>query len=164
MDSGIKLSRLLVVTSLTVLSFLLSLPYCTEFGYHLLDGVDRWVSDVALVFVVFAECVSSTSLYRWRDVAGQVGPLALFAYLVGYFGAMVLGVGTGIATSGGVGAGVGFGIYFGLTAVALVFGRTPDVPAPWLFGGNIYLQRFYYVAFYSVSSYPCPFSYICEPC
>ncbi|KAL8336789.1 hypothetical protein RB601_008332 [Gaeumannomyces tritici] len=149
MDSGVRLPRPAVVTSLTILSFLLSLPYCTEFGYYLLDGVDRWVSDVALVFVVFAECVSSTSLYRWRDVAGQVGPLALLAYLAGYFGAMVVGVAAGIATSGEIGAGVGFGIYIALTAAALVFGRTPDAPVSGFFGRNVYLQRFYYVAFYS---------------
>jgi solute carrier family 6 GABA transporter-like protein 1 len=44
MDTGIKYSRPVVVTSLTLLSLALSLPYCTEFGYWLLDGYVDCVS------------------------------------------------------------------------------------------------------------------------
>jgi solute carrier family 6 GABA transporter-like protein 1 len=40
-DSGLKYSRTTIVTALTVLSFLLCLPYCTQFVYYLLDGIDR---------------------------------------------------------------------------------------------------------------------------
>ncbi|KAH9436226.1 hypothetical protein MCOR02_005134 [Pyricularia oryzae] len=149
MDSGVKLPRPAVVSSLTLLSFLLSLPYCTEFGYYLLDGVDRWISDVALVFVVFAECTTSTSLYRWRDVAGQVGPRSFCLYNVGYFGGLVSGVAAGIASRAEIGAGVGFGVYIIFAAASVFMGKVPDAPVPTKFGGNVFLQRFYYVAFYS---------------
>ena len=40
-DSGVKYSRPVIVTGLTLLSFLMCIPYCTEFGYYLLDGIDR---------------------------------------------------------------------------------------------------------------------------
>ena len=86
MDSGTKLSRPVVVTILTVLSFCLSLPYCTEFGSYLLDGVDRRINDVALVFVVFTECIASNVVYRWKDVVNQVGMPAFAIYNAGYFG------------------------------------------------------------------------------
>lgn len=67
MDSGVKWSRPLVVTVLTLLSFLICLPYCTQFGYYLLDGVDRWVNNVLVIFVVWSEVVSATSVYRWSE-------------------------------------------------------------------------------------------------
>jgi solute carrier family 6 GABA transporter-like protein 1 len=68
-DSGmVKASRPMVVTVLTVVSFFMSIPYCTEFGYYLLDGVDRWVNNVALIFVVWSEVSSVTTVCRWRDI------------------------------------------------------------------------------------------------
>lgn len=62
-DSGLtKLSRPAIVTALTILCFLMCIPYCTEFGYYLLDGVDRWVNNIALIFVV------SLSSYLFRNL------------------------------------------------------------------------------------------------
>lgn len=51
-DGGVKYSRPQIVTFLTLLSFLMCIPYCTQFGYYLLDGIDRWVNNVLLIFVV----------------------------------------------------------------------------------------------------------------
>ncbi|CAI4210783.1 unnamed protein product [Parascedosporium putredinis] len=148
MDTGIKWPRAVVVTVLTVISFLLSLPYCTQFGYYLLDGIDRWINDVALVFVVFSECVSSTTVYRWKDVVGQVGRPAFIVYNAGYFGGMVLGVVLAHTVSPLL-----------VLESALDFCRRtryfhrhrqdPDAETPNLFKRNVYLRRIYYTAFYS---------------
>ncbi|KAF3355064.1 hypothetical protein VDGD_07956 [Verticillium dahliae] len=151
MDSGIKLSRPIVVSALTLLSLLFSLPYCTEFGYYLLSGVDRWVNDVALVFVVWSECVTSTTIYRWKDVAGQIGVPAYAAYQVAYFGGQILGVTVAQAVSAEAGAGVGFGIYIVATVVALFIAKTPDVRPDNMFKANVFLTRFWYMAFYSAN-------------
>ncbi|KAG6094546.1 hypothetical protein E4U30_003252 [Claviceps sp. LM220 group G6] len=92
MDAQPRWNRTIVVTWVVAVFLLLSLPYCTEFGYHLLTAVDRWINDVALVFVVWAECAVSTTVYRWRDVVGQVGLTAFTVYNTGYFGGMILGI------------------------------------------------------------------------
>jgi solute carrier family 6 (neurotransmitter transporter, GABA) member 1 len=44
---GQKIGRPWVVTGVCVISFLLALPFCSEFGYYLLDGVDTWVSSIS---------------------------------------------------------------------------------------------------------------------
>jgi solute carrier family 6 GABA transporter-like protein 1 len=75
-----------VATALDVVCFLLSLPNCTQFGYWYLDGVDRWMNNVGLVFVVWAECVVATTAYLYKDVVGQVGLPSFASYNAGYLG------------------------------------------------------------------------------
>ncbi|GKT56008.1 sodium chloride dependent neurotransmitter [Colletotrichum tofieldiae] len=149
MDTGIKFSRPIVVTALTILSFLLSLPYCTEFGYYLLTGIDRWVNDVALVFVVFAECITSTSVYRCKDVIGQVGKPAFIIFNACYILAMVLGVAVAHAVQAGAGAGVGLGLFFAGCIASVLVAKTPDSLPPRFWGRNVFTSRFWYLAFYS---------------
>ncbi|KAF2106895.1 hypothetical protein BDV96DRAFT_506976 [Lophiotrema nucula] len=149
-DSGLKLSRPIVVTGLTIVSFLMCIPYCTEFGYYLLDGIDRWINNVALIFVVWSEVVSATTVYRWSDVVGQVGLPAFITYNVGYFGGQLIGItiAHGIPNPGaGVGAGVGF--YVVLALVSIFIARSPDSKAPKFWNANTFLSRFWYLAFYS---------------
>lgn len=150
MDMSPKLNRPLVVTGLVILCYLVSLPYCTEFGYHLLNCIDTWVNNLALVFVVWAECVASTTVYRWKDVASQVGLPSFIAYNAGYLGGMVLGVALGHAVSPSAGAGLGFGLFIAGTALALFLARTPDSIAPRFWGRNIFTTRLWFLAFYSV--------------
>ncbi|RYP70851.1 hypothetical protein DL771_005226 [Monosporascus sp. 5C6A] len=113
-DSGLPYSRPAIVSALTLLSFLLCLPYCTEFGFYLLDGIDRWVNNVALIFVVWSEVVSATTVYRWTDVVDQTGLPAFAVYNFGYVGAQILGVAVAHgAGHPGYGAVTGFGLYIG---------------------------------------------------
>lgn len=151
-DSGIKLSRPTIVTLLTLFSFLICLPYCTEFGYYLLDGIDRWVNNVALIFVVWSEVVSATTVYRWRDAVSQTGLPAFVIYNVGYFGAQVFGIslahGIGNPWAGAV-AGIGFFIL--LAIIATFVSSTPHITPPSFWKWHPLLSRFWYLAFYSVS-------------
>jgi solute carrier family 6 GABA transporter-like protein 1 len=147
-DSGLKYSRITIVTGLTLLSFLMCLPYCTEFGYYLLDGINRWINNLALIFVVWTEVVSATTVYRWSDVTSQTGFLAFIIYNVGYFGGQVVGHGI---NSIGAGAGVGIGFWIICTVVSILIARKPDVKAPMFWDGNMFLARFWYLAIYSVS-------------
>lgn len=151
-DSGLKVSRPVVVTALTLISFLMCLPYCTEFGFYLLDGIDRWVNNVALIFVVWSEVVSSTTVYRWQDVVSQTGLPAFIVYNTGYMGGQVIGVsvahGTGIPAAG---AGAGFGFYFVCCLAAVLIAKTPDSAAARFWKANAWTSRFWYLAFYSVS-------------
>lgn len=149
MDSGTKMSRPVVVTILTVVSFLLSLPYCTEFGSYLLNGVDRWINDVALIFVVFTECIASNVVYRWKDVVNEVGLPAFATYNIGYFGGLIFGPAVGHAVSPEAGAGLGFGLFILGCIASVLLARTPASPAARFWGNNIYASRFWYVAFYS---------------
>jgi len=150
-DSGlVKASRPVVVTALTVLCFLMCLPYCTEFGYYLLDGIDRWVNNVALIFVVWSEVSSATTVYRWRDVVDQTSLPAFIVYNVGFFGGQVFGISLahGIG-SPGAGAGAGIGFYVLMAIVAVVLARTPDAHAPSFWHRNAFIRRFWFLAFYS---------------
>jgi solute carrier family 6 GABA transporter-like protein 1 len=150
MDAKPRWNRTVVVTAIVVLFFLLSLPYCTEFGYHLLTGIDRWTNDIALVFVVWAECVTSTTVYRWKDVAGQVGLPGFVTYNTGFLGGMIFGVALAQATSPAVGAGVGFGLFIVCTGVSLMISQSPDSPAPKWWRKNVLTSRLWYLALYSV--------------
>lgn len=149
-DSGLKYSRPVIVTALTLISFLMCLPYCTEFGYYLLDGIDRWINNVALIFVVWSEVVSATTVYRWTDVVSQTGLPSFILYNFGYFAGQIVGVGVAHGASPAAGAGTGFGIYIVCTVVAVLISRTPDSKAARFWSRNVYLSKFWYLAFYSV--------------
>ncbi|KAI1337217.1 SNF-domain-containing protein [Xylariaceae sp. FL0016] len=149
-DSGVKVSRPVVVTVLTLVSFLMCLPYCTEFGYYLLDGIDRWVNNIALIFVVWSEVVSATTVYRWTDVVSQTGLPAFAVYNVGYLGPQIVGVSVahGVGNAG-AGAGAGFGLYIVCSIASVFVAKTPLAMAPSFWGKNGFISRFYYLAFYS---------------
>ncbi|KAI8952846.1 hypothetical protein F4801DRAFT_190398 [Xylaria longipes] len=150
MDSGVKWSRPFVVTVLTLLSFLICLPYCTQFGYYLLDGVDRWVNNVLVIFVVWSEVVSATSVYRWPDVVSQTGVPAFAVYNTGYLGAQIIGVSVAHGLGNpGAGAGTGFGFYIVCSLVAVLISKIPDAEAPSFWGKNTCIARYWYLAFYS---------------
>ena len=156
MDAQPKWNRTVVVSSAVLISFLLSLPYCADFGYYLLTGIDRWTNDVALVFVVWAECVCATVVYRWGDVVEQVGLPAFATYNFGYFGGQVIGVIVGQTVGIEAGAGVGFGIFIVCAIVSVFIARTPDYVAPRFWGKNAFAAKFWHLAFYSVS----PFTFV----
>jgi len=168
-DSGLtKLSRAWVVTILTIVSFLMCIPYCTEMGYYLLDGIDRWINNVALIFVVWTEVVSSTTVYRWKDIADVTGMPAFALYNFGFFGAQLFGIALAHGmNSPGAGAGAGIGFFFACAIAASIIARSPDVDAPifmtrkifrklprWLtdlWNSNAFIRNFWFLAFYSVS-------------
>ncbi|KAL1638087.1 hypothetical protein SLS58_009013 [Diplodia intermedia] len=149
-DSGIKFSRPVIVTALTLLSFLMCLPYCTEFGYYLLDGIDRWINNVALIFVVWSEVVSATTVYRWADVVSQTGVPAFITYNLGYFGGQVIGISVAHGLEDPrAGAGAGFGFYIICTLASVLIAKTPDSGAPGFWSAKVLLSRLWYLAFYS---------------
>jgi solute carrier family 6 GABA transporter-like protein 1 len=152
LDSNPKFKRIWVVTGLVITCYLVSLPFCTEFGYHLLNAVDAWVNNLALVFVVWAEAVAATSVYRWKDVASEVGKPAYMVYNIGYFSGMTLGVVLGHAVSPEAGAGLGFGLFISGTVAALFLAKTPSYVAPRFFGRNVWLNKAWHLAFYQVLS------------
>ncbi|KAI4731352.1 SNF-domain-containing protein [Aureobasidium sp. EXF-10728] len=150
-DSGIGYSRPVIVSALTLLSFLMCLPYCTEFGYYLLDGMDRWVNNVALIFVVFAEVVSATTVYRWSDVVSQVGMPAFAVYNLGYFGGLLIGITVAHGVqSAGIGAAAGFGVFVACTVISTATASSP-APNPTVMPSRLRrrLDKLWYLAFYS---------------
>lgn len=158
-DSGLKISRPIIVTTLTILSFFMCLPYCTEFGYYLLDGIDRWINNVALIFVVWSEVVSATTVYRWSDVVSQTGLPGFIVYNFGYFGGQVIGISVAHGLNNpGAGAGAGFGVYIVCAVTSVLIAKTPDSKAPRFWGANTFLARFWYLAIYSVSLHQHQFS------
>ncbi|KAI9806944.1 MAG: hypothetical protein M1833_002602 [Piccolia ochrophora] len=149
-DSGLKFSRPVIVTALTLISFLMCLPYCTEFGFYLLDGIDRWINNVALIFVVWSEVVSATTVYRWTDIVSQTGLPAFVVYNGGYFGGQIIGLAVGHGTaSPGAGAGAGIGFYIIFAIISVLIAKTPDSKAASFWNGNVFLRQFWYLAFYS---------------
>ncbi|KAG9698437.1 SNF-domain-containing protein, partial [Aureobasidium melanogenum] len=150
-DSGVKYSRPVIVTALTLFSFLMCLPYCTEFGYYLLDGVDRWINNIALIFVVFCEVVSATTVYRWKDVTGQVGLPAFIVYNLGYFGGLLIGISVAHGLeSAGPGAGAGFGFFVICTVITGVIAKSTETHGTGMIAkARDQLDQLWYLAFYS---------------
>lgn len=147
---GQRTNRVWISTPVILISFCLSLMYCTEFGFYLLDAVDTWTNNLSLMFVVWAECVAVTSVYRYVDVSTQVGWVAYIMYNLCYVLGMVLGVAVGHAVSPSAGAGVGFGIFIVGTLVSIVMAKTPDSVPPSFWGKNAILSKAWWLAFYSV--------------
>ncbi|CAI6336661.1 unnamed protein product [Periconia digitata] len=143
-------SRAWVVTALVLIVFLLSLPNCTQFGYYYMDGIDRWINNVGLVFVVWAECVSATTVYRFEDVVDQVGLPAFIVFNSGFFGAQLLSLIVGHTVSPPAGAGVGFGGFVVALVVAVFMAKTPTAKVTArFFGKTKHTASLYYLAFYS---------------
>lgn len=153
-DWGKKLPRTAICTIVIGVSFLLSLMYCTEFGFELLGAVDQWLNNFSLLFMAFAECIATSTLYRYKEVIGQVGGLPFYIYNVSYLGGMIVGIGVAHAVSPEAGAGVGFGIFVLGLVISLLLAKTPDSTAPRFWGNNKWLTRFWWMAFYSVSPTP----------
>jgi solute carrier family 6 GABA transporter-like protein 1 len=178
-DSGIKASRPVIVTALTLISFLMCIPYCTEFGYYLLDGIDRWINNVALIFVVWTEVVSPTTAYRYVDVVDQVGLVPWYIYQFAYFGSQAVGVGVAQGVSAPAGAGAGLGLYAVAATIATIMAKPPTIPAPTIeyklpligrirgvpvlrapafMRGTTFFSKFWWLAFYSVCALLNPIS------
>ena len=150
-DAGLKFSRPVIVTTLTIISFLLCLPCCTELGYYLLTGIDNWINNILLIFAVWSEIVGATVVYRWPDVVSQAGKPAFILYNVGYFGGQIIGVAAAHgAEDPAIGAGAGFGVYIICSIISVLIAKTPDCTAASFWSRNVFLSRFWYLAFYSV--------------
>lgn len=150
-DWGKKVPRYVVATACAIVSALISMIYCSEVGFAILDAIDSWVNDVALFFTVWCECYFATTLYRWRDPVNQIGIFSYSLYNGGYVLAHFVGLLVGHLLSPAAGAGAGFGIFIVCAIATATFGKTPTVPAPGFWSRNAWLNRFWYAAFYSVS-------------
>lgn len=159
-DSGLKYSRPQIVTALTLASFLMCLPYCTEFGYYLLDGIDRWMNNVLLISVVWAEVTSASTVYRYKDVVSQTGKVPFAIYNFGMLFGQFIGVVVAHVTGEpGFGAAAGAGLFAVCAIIATTMATTVE-PVEMRFWksetkvGNmlqIFFSRIYYLGFYSVS-------------
>ena len=149
-DWAKKYPRILWSSIIVTIAFLVSLIYATEIGFWLLDAIDTHTNNICLFFVVWAECVSATILYRHVDVIGQVGWPAFLIHNGGYFFGQLVGVIVGHTVSPGAGAGVGFGLYIGGVIGSLICAKTPDSIAPRFFARNVWLNKLYWMGFYSV--------------
>jgi len=146
---GGRLKRPYVACAVVLSAFLISLLYCTESGYYVLDGIDRWINNMTLVFAAWGETALSTSLYRWGDVSEEVGKPAWLVFNAGYFLSMILGVAIGQAVSPEAGAGVGFGLFIVGSIVSVLIAKTPRSDAPRFWNRNSWTKRVFYLAFYS---------------
>ncbi|KAI7626703.1 hypothetical protein KC346_g1127 [Hortaea werneckii] len=145
---GRKVSHFKIATGVVIFSFLLSLMYDTEFGYALLTAIDAQVNNIVLLFTVWSECVAMTSLYRTKDVIGQVGLPAFLTYNAGYAGGMILGPAVAHAVIPAAGAGVGFGVYVLGFVSTLMLAKDPDSIPPRFWKNNKPLRTLWWIAFY----------------
>lgn len=147
-DWGRKMPRWAVCTGVTVISALISLLYCTEFGLQALDAVDTYVNDIALFFVVWCEIFAATALYRCKDVANQVGWSGYLIYTFGFAIAQGLGIRVAYGSTPGIGAGVFFAFWFTAIFISIFAAKNPAIPGPRFFGNNNVLSRLWWMAFY----------------
>lgn len=149
-EFGKNWKRPYVATTVVVCSFLASMAFCTEFGYYLLDGVDAWFNNFALVWTVMCECIGATVIYRHKDVVGLVGWTAYLTWTASYLLSLILGVAIAHAVHPGAGAGVGFGIFFIGLAVSVVLAKAPNSHPPTFWKRSPLFEKIYYLMFYQV--------------
>lgn len=159
---GRKYPRPVISTGVIIISFLLSLMYCTEFGFYLLDAVDGWTNNLSLIFVVWCEGVAVTTIYRHKDVMRQVGTVAFVINTAAYILSMFVGVVVAQAVGAAPGAGVGFGIFIVGTIAAVLLSKNPDSIPPGFWGKGAFQSKLWWLSFYSVSVlYICFISRLC---
>jgi solute carrier family 6 GABA transporter-like protein 1 len=97
---------------------------------------------------------SATTVYRWRDIVDQTGMPALVVYNVGFFGGQLFGIFLAYGVnSPGTGVDVGIGFWAIMSVVAPFIARSPDAPAPSFWNKTTFVRKFWYLAFYSVSTH-----------
>lgn len=143
---GKKVPRPLMTALVTLIPVVLSITYTTEFGIHLLDAVDRWMTNLALVASMWLECVTLTSLYRYKDVVDMTGWYAYGVAQGSYMGSMILGVILAYVVSPAVGVGVFLGIFFGGIVVAVLLSNEPTIAGG--FGDNKFINSLWWLMFY----------------
>ncbi|KAF9872155.1 Sodium: neurotransmitter symporter family protein [Colletotrichum karsti] len=149
-DWGKKYPRPYVSTIIVVASFLISLPFCTEFGYSLVDAADTWINYLALFWIVWCEAVCATTLYRYRDVVDQCGLASWCLYnIFGYIGGTVVGLIVAHAVSPDTGAGVGFGMFIVGIIASVMMGSDPTAYCPRFFSKSPCLRKLWYLSSYS---------------
>lgn len=167
-----RVPRWATATGVIVISFLLSLIYCTRFGYYLLDAVDSWVNNVTLLEIVWCEIACVSILYRHKDVVSQVGWISYLLYSITYGFSQFVGVVVGQSVGPEAGAGAGFGFFIVGTVVSILLAKQPDSVPPPLFKEGGFMSRapvisrlnyifqsslgskFWWLAFYSVCRPP----------
>ncbi|KAF6824044.1 creatine transporter [Colletotrichum musicola] len=151
-DWGRKYPRPYISTAIVVASFLISLPFCTEFGYTLVDAADTWINYLALFWIVWSEAVCATTLYRYRDVVDQCGLVAWCLYnIFGYIGGTLIGLVVAHSVSPEAGAGVGFGMFIAGTVSSVLLAKDPTAYCPAFFSKSALMRKFFYLTSYSVS-------------
>lgn len=147
---GRRWKRPIVSSTVVLVSMLLSIIYCTEFGYYMLDSADKWLNDFSLVWTVLCEILGAVMVYRYKDVIGLVGMPAYLAYNTGYILYILLGVAVAHAVMPAAGAGVGFGVFILGLVTALVLAKRPESQPPHFWKRSPWLEKAYYLMFYQV--------------
>ncbi|SPO01850.1 related to sodium-dependent serotonin transporter [Cephalotrichum gorgonifer] len=148
---GARTPRWMIATALIVISFLISLVYCTEFGFYFLDAVDTWVNDVSLPLSVWSEIVSVSILYRYKDVVSQIGWVSYLVYSSTYVLSMFLGVLVGHVSGPEAGAGMAFGLFIVGTLISVILAKTPDSVPPSFWAKNVWLSKLWWITQYSTN-------------
>jgi solute carrier family 6 GABA transporter-like protein 1 len=139
------------------------------------------MNNVLLIFVVWAEVTSASTVYRYKDVISQTGKPAFIVYNFGYLFGQLIGIVVAHVTyEPGYGAAAGIGLYLVCTIIAIVLAKDAepldmrlDKSQSW--GANLVKRfwnpdskfgqsfrtvwsRFFYLAFYSVCHNPLLYS------
>ena len=136
-----RIPRWATATTVIVASFLLSLMYCTRFGYYLLDAVDSWVNNVTLLEIVWCEIVCVSILYRHKDIVSQVGWISYLGYSITYGFSQFVGVVVGQSVGPEAGAGAGFGMFVVGTILSVLLAKKPESIPPLLFKEGGFMRR-----------------------
>ena len=149
-DWGKKLPRPLVAAIFAFIACLLSFMYTTEFGFYLLNAVDRWLTDLGLIFGMWFECVAVTTLYRYKDVVSQTGQAAFIFAQTAYVCSMVIGITVAHTVSPAAG-GIVFALVLVIGILLSVFlSMQPEIVGGW--GQNKFMNSLWWLTSYSVSS------------
>jgi len=157
---GRKFKHATIATIMVVGTCLLSFMYSTEWGYDASNKVDAWISGLSLIFAAWAECVVSTSFYRWVDVVGQIGAAGFWTYQCTYIGAMIVGNVVAQSVSAEAGAGAGFGVYIVGTIISSFISKDPTSTPPGFWGRNKFLARIWWFGVYSGSQLTKDLNYV----
>ncbi|KAI0562960.1 hypothetical protein FGB62_48g116 [Gracilaria domingensis] len=146
-DWGKRIPRWSLVFLVTLSAALLSIMYTTQFGLDLLDAVDKWFNELALILSMWVQCVGVTTLYRYKDVVSQTGFLAFAVANGAYLLSMVLLVLLGHLVNSWAGVIVFVAVLVGGTLTGVILSEDPSIPSPW--AKYKYSDRLWWLSCYS---------------
>lgn len=146
-DWGKKLAKPIMTGIICFISLLLSTMYATEFGYALLDAVDWWLNGITLMFAAWAQLVSVTSMYRYKEVISQTGVRAFALAQGSFIMSMMMGTIFAFTVSNLVGVLIFVLILCAGTAGAAMLSDAPEIIGA--FGEGKFMNSLWWLTSYS---------------
>jgi solute carrier family 6 (neurotransmitter transporter, GABA) member 1 len=133
-----------IVAVICTIGFLIGTMYITEVGLYIIDAVDYFLNNIAIVFIGMMECVGASFFYKFHEVESRVGRTSIWLFDLLFASGLIVGCGVGVGLNPLAGLFLGSGL-ISLGIGLSMFFANPELSFKqqlwWILLGNIELLR-----------------------